>query len=470
MTFWERIKAALPWRVTVSRFDILPSRGKARPRDYASLVGRNESWVYKCANLNAASLASIPLRLYIRGSTRRFPTRELSPKQRAEPGAAEVQEITAHPLLELLADANPTITGYELRELTAEYLELVGNAYWWLERGPLGVPKGIYPLMSQWVSIVPGDEGVAGYVYGVTQNNQIRYDAREVVHFRYPNPSDQFYGIGPLQAALKAVDRFTAMSDYQQEFFDNSARPDFTLTFPSGVPQAERERVLEHWKTLHAGKSHRHAPGYLVGDMKLDVHAFSPQDSSLIEAAKLSREEIAGIFGIPMTFLEISAARAEAEAHQYLYARFTLTPRLRRMEQVLNERLVPLFDPNGRLFLAYDDCIPESVELRLKEDETYLKTAVRTVNEVRAAHGLEPVDWGEVPINYATGLPIGVTTPVAPAPASPRMNQVEHCDVCGTIHKALPSMTQHERELTRLAEGWWRGMREDTIKRLRNQE
>ena len=79
--------------------------------------------------------------------------------------------------------------------------------------------------------------------------------------------------------------------------------------------------------------------------------------------------------------------------------------RLRRRDEKLNEQLVPLFDPGGRLFLASEDPVPINFENNLKELELKLEYGVVSINEVRSAEGLEPVPWGDVPWLPARWLP-----------------------------------------------------------------
>lgn len=462
-------KALLPYLVSTPDYERVPTRGKSRPTGTESLLRRYESWVYKCASINAAAIAAVPLHLYVKGGTQRFPTKAV-PRRKAvaEDG---VQEITDHPMLDMLQAANPLQTGVELQELTVLYQELTGNAYWYMARNALGVPEAIYPLMPQYTTIVPGQQGIEAYLYGRTTIEQVRYEAEEVIQFRYPNPSDLYYGWSPLQAALRAVDRNRSMADYQQEFFDNSARIDFAITVPTGTPAAERDAILKMWLEKHQHKSKRHLPGVLTGDMDIKTFSFSPQDAALIEAAKFSREEIANIFGVPMTFLEISTARAEAEAHQYTYALYTLTPRLRRMEQVINERLVPMYDQSGRLFVEYEDCVPENEQLEIDEHDKYLRNFTITINEVRADKGLEPVEYGDMPINPSNGMPI-LTKPEPPPVfgQQPRRGNEEtppkmvHRIGCTCNVKAPQApLTEGERELQRYAEKWFSGMRADVI-------
>ena len=70
---------------------------------------------------------------------------------------------------------------------------------------------------------------------------------------------------------------------------------------------------------------------------------------------------------------------------------------LQRRDEKLNEQLVPLFDPSGRLFLASEDPVPVNRDLAAKEQDLNLKYGVNTINEIRGLQGLPPVPWGDAP-------------------------------------------------------------------------
>jgi HK97 family phage portal protein len=363
----------------------------------------------------------------VRGATKRFPTRTLERKQKSyiagitRKSADDVEELTEHPLLELLDHANSQMTGIELVELTALYEELTGNAYWYLVDSPLGVPSEVWPLMSQYVKIVPDPEKfIAGYIYGKTSIDQVGFKPEEVIHFSYPNPADLFYGMGPLEAALLAVDRSTSMAEYEQALFDNNSRPDFAIKVAEGTTEAERKRLYAEWKERFEGRKKSGKPVILQGEMDIQTIGYSPRDSTLLLLAKFSREEIANIFGIPMTMLEISAARAEAESQMWAYCEFTLKPRLRRLEQKLTEALASRYDP--RLFLAFDDPTPANVELRLKEVETHLRTGYSCINEERSIDGQDDVEWGAIPLLPGGIAPLGSEKPGEEVPLKPGEN------------------------------------------------
>lgn len=107
--------------------------------------------VYTCANWNAASTARVRFRLYAqRGPGQKavttHPIRPIdmselrrlkgNPNLAARLGRADgVEEITDHPLIDLLERDNDGLCGYQLRYMTGVYMEVFGGAYWFLEPG-----------------------------------------------------------------------------------------------------------------------------------------------------------------------------------------------------------------------------------------------------------------------------------------------------------------------------------------------
>src|SRR5262249_42906123 len=99
---------------------------------------------------------------------------------------------------------------------------------------------------------------------------------------------------------------------------------------------------------------------------------------------------------------ETNLANLQAAEHQHMAK--AIFPRLQRRDQKLNEQLVPLYDPSGRLFVASEDPVPYNQEIAWRQQEVDLKFGILTINEVRQDRGLPPVAWGDtpwLPLNWA---------------------------------------------------------------------
>lgn len=68
-----------------------------------------------------------------------------------------LEVLETHPLIDLLDRANPVQIGLMVRRVTQLHLDLVGEAFWLLERGatPVDVPVAIWPIPPSWILSLP---------------------------------------------------------------------------------------------------------------------------------------------------------------------------------------------------------------------------------------------------------------------------------------------------------------------------
>jgi len=340
------------------------------------------------------------------------------------------------------------------------YQELLGDAYWYKERGPLGTPIALYPLMSQYVRVVRDEAGrLTGYLYGRFENQRMALTAADIIHFKYPNPDNPDYGQSPLEGAFGSVALLEAEQEYMTTMFDSGGMPEVALVVRTeGGGEDERTRLYAEWRRRFANKRRGEKAIILQGDMDIKTFGYPPADTGIQFAQNFSREEVAAAFGVPMTMIQLSeASRAGAEAGQYAYMQFTIAPKLRRIEQKLNEQLCHEFDE--RLFLAFDPCVPDDKDFRLREITTRLDTGMTTINEERAIAGLPPVAWGNVPM-------ITRNSQLQPPPTAPKHI---HSATCGCQTKGVRPLTARESKFSDALEGYLVGMVREVDGKLREE-
>jgi hypothetical protein len=138
--------------------------------------------------------------------------------------------------------------------------------------------------------------------------------------------------------------------------------------------------------------------------MKVSLLTHSMGDLAALAEYGKTKEDIANAFHLPLSFLtsETNLANLQAAEHQHMAK--AIFPRLQRRDEKLNEQLVPLYDPSGRLFVASEDPVPYNQELAWRQEEVDLKYGIISINEVRQDRGLPPVAWGDtpwLPLNWA---------------------------------------------------------------------
>lgn len=381
------------------------SRGIIQPTNFVEQVEANTSWVYACVMVIAETMAMTPLML------------------KAKKGE-EIQTISDHIFLDTFTSVNPFMNNFELRELTEIYQLLTGNAYWYLVKNKLGVPVEIWPVPSQYMRVVPDPvEFVKGYVFTQPGTEPIAFAADEIVHFKYPNPNNVFYGLGTLSAAAYEVDNNTAMNKYQSTMFDNQGVPQGLLSSDQVINKADSDRMREQWNQLYRGPDNAGKIAILSKGLKYTQIQMTAQEMAYIQSKTITRDSILGIFRVPKSILGVveDVNRANAEASEYTFNLHTIKPKLIRSQEKINEKIMPLYvqRPGVKLFVEYTDPVPANRDLENTERATRLDKAITTINEERARLGFPSVAWGDVPILPMNLIPFGSTPDTtAPAPAA----------------------------------------------------
>jgi len=396
-------------------------RQNRRP-NMQQLLDQYQRTAYACARINANAVSATPLRVFVQTSAgQRRPrclTRKLSLGEqkglRNRAGletrlakALEVEEVLDHPLIDLLDRVNPFLNRVTLLQLTDLYQEILGNAYWLVVADALGVPTELWPLLPQHMRLKRSKTRVIDhYLYGQGATPQ-RYEPEEVIHFRFPNLRDPYgEGMAPLLAAFEDVQADGKQIAQDNAMLDNRARPDAIVSPTEPIGQREAERLE---KKLHRKFGKGGTGGVLVAEsgMKFQAATFPPKQLESVARRQMSKVQIANVFDVPMSLLETeNVNRANAEAGHYQHALMSVRPRCRLIEGAINEDLCPRFDE--RLFVAFDDPVPENREQRRLDHEKYLGTGVVTINEVREELGRDPVEFGDdhyLPMNL---VPIGM--------------------------------------------------------------
>lgn len=443
MNLLARIKAAFSnerWMrstMTVLRGE----EAKRAPFSQNAAVSSYRSWIYAAANLNAVAVASQPLRLYVKNrsaGTKLWNTRKASrrtkaylsgsleqiPSRYAMTKAAEYgddYEVVedSHPILTLLSKVNPYQNGFDATVLRVLYGELTGNSY----IHPVidekrGIPVELWTMPSQYVEIIPGQEAgdpfIKGYRYGATeeQKRSNTFAPDEVIHFRRPNPSDIYYGIGKVEAAWGATMANEAVHEMDVAFFANKARPDYLLVVKSPAHDDEIERLEVAIDEKLRGSKRTGRFLTTTADIDLKPLSFPPKD---LAGRSEIVEEIAAVFGVPVSMLKANDPNlASATVGFASWKQTTILPLLRMDEETLNQNLLPLFGIEEDAFLAYDNPVSEDERFAFEKLRSMVAGGIMTANEARMREGLEAVEDPMADALLVNGQPLGGPAPAAP--------------------------------------------------------
>jgi HK97 family phage portal protein len=360
------------------------------------------SWVYACTSAIADEVATIELRLQVQSGD----------------GWKDVQN---HPALELLNNVNPAMSSDDLFLATQSYLELEGNAFWYLAPNGKKAPAEIWPLNPTRVEVKPGKNFLVDhYVYTNDAGKQVKLGTGEVIHFKRFNPTSQYRGVGTVAAAALAIDSDIYAAEWNRNFFNNSALPAAVLQTEGKLTTDQFDRVKAQWDARYQGTKNAHRTAVLEGGLKVEKLNLSQKEMDFLEQRRFGRDEIMAMFRVPRTVLGITddVNRANAEATDYVFAKRVIAPRMRFLATTLTEFYLPLWGlPASQYRLTHSDPVPQNVESELKRKEVALNTGYLTRNEIREQDGLKAMPDGDVLLVPGTLKPIDlVLNPPEPMP------------------------------------------------------
>ncbi|SDE68040.1 phage portal protein, HK97 family [Paracoccus isoporae] len=247
-----------------------------------------------------------------------------------------------HPVLDLLRRPNPAQGRAELFEALYGQILLSGNGYLEAVGAGAGLPAELHVLRSDRMRVVPGADGwPVAYEYAVGGRTH-RFDMTgapdPVCHIRSFHPSDDHYGLSPLQAAAVAVDVHNSASAWSKALLDNAARPSGAIVYsgPDGqgnLSAEQYERLTVEMEMHHQGARNAGRPMLLEGGLDWKPMGFSPSDMEFHQTKQAAAREIAQAFGVPPMLIGIpgDATYANyAEAHRAFY-RLTVLPLVGRV-------------------------------------------------------------------------------------------------------------------------------------------
>jgi HK97 family phage portal protein len=355
-------------------------------------------WVYACVGAIADEIASIKIRLFQRKGE-------------------DVSEILDHPALDIVQRCNEFTTKFDHFWLTAQYLELTGEAPWFVTKDNRGQPIKLLLLRPDCIDIIPGTNGqiINGYTY-MAGTQKVPLAPDEVVFLRYPDPNKQFRGRSPLQAVARTVDLEEYAEEYNRKFFYNSARPDGVLSTEQKLGDEQLKKVETKLKQKYQGIGNAHKTLILEKGLKWESMSLSQKDMEFLGQANFARDKILGVFRVPRTVLGITedVNRANAEATDYVFAKRTIKPKMERIVQQMNEFLLPFFTGTENMFYDFDNPVEDDNTANIALQTAALQNGWLTINEVRALDGYDPIDGGDelrVPVSTS---PIGTDNTLPP--------------------------------------------------------
>ncbi len=290
---------------------------------------------------------------------------------------------------------NPEMSSYQWREFVAASLLAWGNSYNVLDIDNRGRVRAIWPIRPEWVMVMRNARGALEYHYrplypfavpvaaGVYQDWQVLH----IPGLGY----DGIVGYSPITMARQAVALGLAAEEYAGRFFANNARPNVYLKTATAVKDPEQLRKA--WHEAYGGLENTGKVAVLPLGMEVGTFSINPRDAQFLEGRAFQIGEIARIYKVPPFLLGDpsgkTATYASAEQSDLMFAKHTLLPWCKRIEQKLN---ITVLGSQDALSCKHDmsELLRGDSSAQASATATYVNAGIIDRDEARARIDMNP--------------------------------------------------------------------------------
>lgn len=236
----------------------------------------------------------------------------------------EGEIVDNHPLALAFNSPHPQMTRTQLMKAIVKWMELVGAAPIRIFKEGSVVRFGlISPNRIQAVIPASGDLIYESFEVDLTGTKTFtkssEYTLENVLIPRYTDPANLGKGVGTLLSAALAVDQDNAQSKWNVGLMQNKGRVDDVFITDQQLDKTQGDTLTQRiWQKIRGNNGSRIGkPLVLSNGLKYQRMGLTPQEVDFINSRKFNREEIFGIFGVPVqlggsesaaTFSNFSAA------------------------------------------------------------------------------------------------------------------------------------------------------------------
>jgi len=336
-------------------------------------------WAYNCVKARMAAVAQAPMKLY-RGS------------------GEDREEITEHPVLDLLSKVNPlNLNALSFRRGIEQQLSLHGRCLIQKVRGTGGVVE-LYILPMNYVEIVPDARmWIAGFRWLPTNDFVPRAD---VIDISYPALDGSVEADSPTAVALDAINRYNLADKAQASIDRRGGQKGGMVIHPPGTIAADFDRIRMAWDRWRKNPDNAGRDMHVSNGFEYTADAFSAVEMQREERLMRIANEIMAPYGVPPAIAgdyKDASKLANAEAQRKNFWESFAVDELKLIEEELTFALLHAEYPGADdLYFQHDlsniAALREDADSRVNRAIALSAANLASVNEARNLVGLDMSD------------------------------------------------------------------------------
>jgi HK97 family phage portal protein len=340
-------------------------------------VEKLDHWVFVCVGAIRDGVSKVPLKAF------------------AQPSGEELLKANDQ-IVKVVHNVNPLDTRIDLWSWTMTFLELTGNSIWLKARDGFGVAE-LWPLPSHRVR--PHHERgrpLACYKFDTGDGNVVDIPPEDIVHIKYPNPHNRFWGLGTLQHAAEAYRAHDKIRASQLAAFNNEILASLYFHCDGLLDDDRFRRLKSMLLERYGGTANARIPLLLENSTQVGQLFKAPKEMDYRESAGITRDEILAIFGVTPIHAGIvdNANRSNSDKQDEIFWGRTILTRCVRIQERMTKD--PDLSPDGREW-RFDDPTPKNPLNTATIQTKHVQAGDVAPNDVRRENGQDETAWGEYP-------------------------------------------------------------------------
>jgi len=322
------------------------------------------STVYACVYRIASAIASLGLEIYVRDGR-------------------DVNVANMHPAYQVLDIPNDENTPYEFWETLVASALVYGCGFAIIERNNRGYAERLIPVHYYDVDIkeVNGERIYSVRDYGVVMPDNML----EICNM---------HRMSPIRLHRENIGLAKAAQDFGSEYFGQKGQMTGVLASDQPLRKEQMDVIQNSWNSssMNAGTK------LLPFGFKYQRITITPDEAQFIETRKFQAEEICRIYSVPPSLVQLPSQTTynNVEQQNLQFARHTIAPWAKRIEQEIDRKLIQSFErPDIYSKFNMNDLYRGDLAARTNFYTQMLQSGVMSINEVRAKEQMNPVEGGD---------------------------------------------------------------------------
>ena len=233
------------------------------------------------------------------------------------------------------------------------------------------------------------------YSYIHPKGAPLGFHKREIVYARMNPRTSSVYGWSPVQSLITVLEALNDGTRFNRDFFRESAVPSGVLSL-LGASNTSLKRFRSEWDKNIRGKPHKLV--MFNEDTKWQPFTLTNRDMEWLEGQKFYQRLVWAMFGVTadeLGFTETSN-RSVGQAQSRVFIRRAIKPMIEILQnKFTNEIIAEFYEGNPECELKFDYIDQHEGLLHREQEWKDIEVGVLTINEVRRARGLDPVEGGD---------------------------------------------------------------------------